>query len=191
VSSGATVARNDAFGFNSTRSATVKLGGTASAQGTLSKTVSAGALKSKVNIQYDAYFVFGAWPADAFNGFITGVTRTTAIGLNSQHYFDLERQPTDWKVTAGNGTPKATLSTPVSPNVWHHVDMTYDASGAEAAVRLTVDGVLVSSLSLIKGAPPAAPATFDAVIVNAGSENLGTAVTATEFTFDNVVVRFP
>ena len=69
--------------------------------------------------------------------------------------------------------------------------MTYDASGAEAAVRLTVDGVLVSSLSLIKGAPPAAPATFDAVIVNAGSENLGTAVTATEFTFDNVVVRFP
>jgi len=60
VSSGATVARNDAFGFNSTRSATVKLGGTASAQGTLSKTVSAGALKSKVNIQYDAYFEFGA-----------------------------------------------------------------------------------------------------------------------------------
>ena len=191
VASGATVTRNDSFGSNSTRSATVKLGGTTSAQGTLSKTVSAGALKSQVNIQYDAYFVFPAWPANAFNGFVTGITRTTALGINSQHYFDLERQPSDWKVTAGNGTPKAALSTPLTPNAWHHIDMTYDASGVEAAVRLTVDGVLVSSLSLVKGPPPAAPATFDAVVVNAGAENMGAAVTMTELTFDNVVVRFP
>jgi hypothetical protein len=190
ATNGATIIRNDAFGYNSKRSATIKLGGTnANAQGTLSKVIAAGALKSKVNIQYDGYFKFQPWLANSYNGFVTGITRTGGV-LSTQYYFDLERQPTDWKLTAGDGTPKASLSTPLTADAWHHVDMTYDAN-VGAAVTLIVDGAIVGNLALVKGAPPNAPATFDELILNAGAENLGSALTATELTIDNVIVRFP
>lgn len=186
---GATITGNQAFGFNSTKSATIKLANTNGAQGTLSKTVSAGALKAKVSIQYDAYFVFPSWPANSYNGFVTGITRTQSAGVSSQYYFDLERQPADWKITAQTGTPAA-ISTPPTANAWHRIDMTYDASGAGAQVRITIDGTLVGAQSLVKGAGNA-PASFDEVTLNAGMENYGSPVTTTELTIDNVVVRFP
>jgi hypothetical protein len=193
IAGGATITRNTGFGGqSSSASATLKLSaGSTGSQATLSKSITFTS-KQKVDIDYDAYFVFPTpWSGTTWNDFVTGVTRTAGV---HQFYFDLERQysgASEWIATETTGPAAGSaLSSALTPAVWHHIKHTYDATEAGANVKILVDDVLVVSVALAKGtADTQAPSTFDQIFVNAGVENDGTGGTATELTLDNVMVH--
>lgn len=178
------VVLNTALGYQSNRSATLKLDDAANAQAYLVKSVTAGKLVSGVRIEYDVMFTFPAWPAGSYNEFVLGTLNTQA-DASTAYPLSFERRPDDWKVFAGDGSHVAGFPTSTfDAGKWYHVEMAY-TGGTPSLYTLTVDASVVGSLVL-----PDGPAKLDGVVLSAGLQNRSNNGTKTEVTLDNVVVRF-
>ncbi len=168
----------------SARSALFSMTSASNSHVQLSKTIHPGVLKSKVLIDFDAYFQFPSWNGSTDNDeFMTFILST---GGSGPYFIDIERA-VQWQSTNAGSATKTFAD--VSAGAWHHFSISYNGSTVPVGFNINIDSTVAVNTTLPQFGTPA-PTTFDTVDLNADAENSNTSP-ATLVHYDNIVVRFP